>query len=226
MTRNIVPFLRTILTGIVLLTQSAALQAQNLGAEITVNLDPSNFGLASLNPAPSQTGSGQVFGGSSIYTMPITIRQWSDGSVTVSTSSRYQTIDVSSGATSGTEISAGMSFTLKVVNGTFGVSSSSGTNVSASLSISNSLSFRMEGNVLIAEIKYTENGVTYTQSMSLGTVSQAGGFAAFPGKEDIIAGTSAPTIIQNYQPGTLNGAPGRRNTSASPVYAACLLVIG
>lgn len=202
--------------------------SQNLSSTVTMQLDLANFGIHLLNPAPSasSTSSTGVFAWGPTHTMPIIIRQWSNGTMSVETSSRYQTRNETTGSLEQTTVGGNVVFTFSTpgaqVGATLTLQETAGTSFSTSLAISNSISYTVENNLLKAQITWTEGGVTRHVTIDLGTFTDEGGFRALPGKEDIISGYENFAVIPGYEPARFNGNRGRTGT-ADPVYADVLV---
>lgn len=209
---------------------SIHLRAQNFAAETRIDLDPGQFNLESLTPyAPSQTGFGQVFAGGSGSSVTIIVRQWDNGSVTVATPSRTQTYDQQTGQSSGTETGWGATFTLAGSEASGSTSSSVTQQTATTSNISNSLTFRVEGDLLIAVVEFTEHGVKYKQEISLGTVTNEGGFKAFASGflegKSVISGITGWNISDSNPPGkdAATGARGVKKSTGTAVYADVLI---
>lgn len=202
--------------------------AQSFTAEVRIDLNPAEFNFQGLSPVPTATGTGEVFAGGEAR-LTISIRQWSDGTITVATPTRTQTYDQSTGASQTNTTGAELSISPNTVfSGSGTVSSAQETSIQTSANVLNSLSFKMEGNLLIAHSEYTINGVKYSNDISLGEVTIDGGFLAFytgflEGKS-IIVGSPITTTSPSGAPGKAQatGKRGRVNSSSTPIYANVL----
>jgi hypothetical protein len=202
--------------------------AQNFSGEVTIYLDPWEFNLGAFSPPAPQSG---VFSGGPANLVPITIRQFDNGSMTISAQSRAQAINTTSTETStiGLSIGASQGFT---ANGTATVGQSNAVNTS----IESGLSFKLDGNVLIAVVQYPYSGVTYVNELSLGIITPGGGFQQF--NNGILAGKSVVSeangvdattnINPDNAPGVTVGSGTRyhgfRDNTQTPVYAQ--IVVG
>lgn len=208
-------------------------QAPVFSAQVTINLDPLAFNLESLSPTPGNNLYGGVFAGGTVNTMPITIKQWTDGSITVATSSRVESFDQQTGQTTANTVSATGNFTIGA-NAQFESSGSSSVTQSSSVSseIRNSLTYRVEGNLLIAVVEYTADGVKYKTEISLGEITRDGGFTPFT--TGFLAGKSVVSIPDSFVPDstvsptsppakTTAGGRGTATNSGTPITANVLV---
>ena len=188
-------------------------------ADVSLGFETGQFNLESLSPAPTATGQGQVFANGWSGILTIKIRQWDNGTISVIAPTRTQ--DTTGAVTttapySGPTIAPGTTFQ------SGGTSTSTGTAITTSASVVNSLSFQLEGNVLIAHVEYTENGTKYAYNIPLGEVTVLGGFSAFAtgflSGKSIISGSPQSAFPGEGRPAKLNGRRGITD-SGYPTYA-------
>lgn len=203
-------------------------EAQPLAAEHRIHLDPAQFNLEGLSPGPARSADtglpvSRVFwSAAKVGPIGVTIRQYTDGSMTVTTPVRTETITVSQGTSTslgGTSTSTVSSKISIGGAGEVGSSQSVATtktqtaSSSAAGAVTNSLTFRMEGTLLIAVVTYTVGTVTTTEEISLGLLDlETGAFTAFAtgfleGKnivKDRVGGELENTIVTSSAPATTN----------------------
>lgn len=216
-----------VILAVIFLIKAQSAWAQNLSATVKVNLDLSHMGILQLNPVPTAIGSNEVFANGPLHPMPIIIRQWSDGSVSVETSTRVQTKDITTGENNQATAGGNVTFKLAAIGGEVGaqltLQSTTGTAISTTLPVTNSISFEMEGNLLKAKVTYTVNDVTYHEVIDLGTIGSDGSFRALPGKEDMISNYTDFGTVPGGEPAKSDGIRGRVDLSKPPTWSWVLV---
>jgi hypothetical protein len=149
----------------------------------------------------------------------------------VITPSRVESYTNQTTGTTMTVNAAGVTFTIAAGpvsgSGTGSTSSSATTSTTTTTNVKNSLTYRVDGNVLSTVIEYTENGIKYSDSITLGLVSEEGGFHPFStgwlaGKAPV-ENVASIQVDHNRAPAkTASGTRGNRDNSATRVYAEVL----
>lgn len=166
-------------------------QVEN-ASEVVFTLDPSQFNLEGLHPGPVYHDGftvSPVFWGANTVGQPglrVTIRQWTDGTTTLVADTVSQSYNYQAGAgqTNKGSFSGQVNFggSNAPVSGSVAgnISILGSTSGSQGWATSNALSFSLDGNLLSVNVIYTdESGVIRATTISLGTVTAAGGFIAF-----------------------------------------------
>lgn len=167
---------------------SIGLLTTTIGQEVlvrtTIGIDVTMIGLNELNPPPLHSQTGEVFGNQPLM---LTIAQWSDGKITVTSSARSLAYDVTNSTGSGAELQAGAEFTLNFVTASGSVMTSKTASSSTTANVTDSIEFEVTGDLVEAVLVYTDrNGVKHRERLSVGTINSSGGFKSAPGKEGAI----------------------------------------
>lgn len=219
------------LIGLLSLVSLPSAFAQTFASEVTVRVDPGQFGLEKLSPAPSATGSGQVFAGGVNGYQNITIRQFVGGTIQVLAPSRTEVYNLQNGSTYTNSYGAELKGSIGPEAANFGgstvISNQSSSSTTTTSDVKNSLNYKLDGNVVSAVVEYTEGGVKYADTITLGYVTPDGGFKAFTdgwlaGKQ-VINGMSSNHTDDNNAPATYGGQRGNVKSGASAVYASVIV---
>jgi hypothetical protein len=186
--------------------------------------------LENLGPGPAYNQEGfaisPVFWGRNTLGnlgIPITVYTWTDGTTTLSAGSRTQIYNLATGGSQ--TLSSSLQLQVSVGNSNTPLQASVAGTPTASGTITynqgwvvqNAISFTVEGNLLIANLTYTVDGLTYTAPISIGIVTDVGGFQGFSG-----GFLSGKKIIQDQEGGTLDtltpAAPATADPWGHPVH--------
>jgi hypothetical protein len=190
--------------------------------DFAINPDHLNYGKCSP-PIPTWTDGcplSQVFRGpgwegdlrGNGSVIDVTINQNTDGSRTVNISSRYESTNVTNGATE----SSTVGLSLQVGS----VSSLNSSTYAVASSVVNSLTFIVQNGELIAIASYTVGGILYTAFIPVGLITADSGFEAYPNPDGTtpLTDTPKPTtrLVADRNPAKITVTPAGA-TSATPV---------